>query len=307
MSRTLKALVIGGIFIVLGLLTFLVGYYFNSYRLDNIFEYEVEEKDPLSLKSYDALYPDSITMISIMTKRMPVTIESHDEGYIRLAYYENQDQSFEITESNGKLYLKKIDLGFFEENVSSNLRSLLIKNKEDNGVTIYIPSSYMGELLISTTLRDISVVNPLAFSKIKKIDFKNSYADINMNSVSGNILNLKNTGGRIDCSDMDFNDITVISTNADVRLDYLSSDKTEFLINKSSVEATNIISDDIRIESVSSQIRIGISAYSVQYSVEIEKSEKSEINLGQNIVDTLDKKIYIKAADSNIKIAFSLD
>jgi hypothetical protein len=41
--------------------------------------------------------------------------------------------------------------------------------------------------------------------------------------------------------------------------------------------------------------------------VEIEKSEKSEINLGQNIVDTLDKKIYIKAADSNIKVAFSLD
>ena len=113
MSRILKALITGGIFFILGLLTFLVGYHFNGYRLDNIFEYEAYEKDPLAFKSFEASSPDSITLISIATKRMPVVIKSHNEKFIRLEYYENQDQSFEITEANGKLLLKKKDLGFF--------------------------------------------------------------------------------------------------------------------------------------------------------------------------------------------------
>ncbi|HOD92990.1 MAG TPA: DUF4097 family beta strand repeat-containing protein [Clostridia bacterium] len=307
MSRTLKALIIGGIFIVVGLLVFLTGYYFNDYNLDNIFEYEVKQKDPLTFKTYESSNPNALKMISIITKRMPVVIKSHEGKYVTIEYYENQDQSFDIIESNGKLLFKKQDMGFFKENISHNFMSLLKKDKEENSITVYIPSSYAGELLVSTTMRDISIPDPLAFSQIKKIDFKNSYADIKIHSISGNILNLKNTGGNIDCSDIVFDNITIISTNANVRLDYMSSYTTEFLINKSSVEATNLMSDDIKIEAVSSQIRLGISAYSIQFSIEIEKSDKSEINLPENTGEQLNKKIHIKATDSNVKVIFTLD
>jgi hypothetical protein len=238
---------------------------------------------------------------------MPVTIQSHEEQYIRLEYYENPEQSFEITQAGGKLIVKKNDLGFFKENILLNLKSLLVKEKQDNGITVYMPSSYTGELLVSTTFGDISVRNALAFSKIKKIDFKNYRADIKMNSLSGNILNLMNTGGIIECSDISFEDITVISANADVKLNYISSDYTDFLINKSSLQAAGIISDNIKIETVSSQIDMAINAYSVQYSVVIEKSEKSQINLTENIVENADKRIRIKADDSIISVSFSLD
>ncbi len=156
-------------------------------------------------------------------------------------------------------------------------------------------------------MRDISVEEPLAFSNIKKLDFKNTFADIRMNSISGNILNIKNTRGNILCSDIDFNNITIISTNADVRLDYLSSDALEFLAIKSFIEATNIMSENIYIESASSQIRMGLSAYSDQFSVKIEKSEKSEINLAEKTAERSSKIITIKASDSNIKVTFSLD
>jgi len=128
-----------------------------------------------------------------------------------------------------------------------------------------------------------------------------------MHSLSGNILNLMNTGGIIECSDISFEDITVISTNADVKLNYISSDYTDFLINKSSVQAAGIISDNIKIETVSSQIDMAINAYSVQYSVMIEKSEKSQINLTESIVENADKRIRIKADDSIISVSFSLD
>jgi hypothetical protein len=128
-----------------------------------------------------------------------------------------------------------------------------------------------------------------------------------MNSLSGNILNLMNTGGIIECSDISFEDITVISANADVKLNYISSDYTDFLINKSSLQAAGIISDNIKIETVSSQIDMAINAYSVQYSVVIEKSEKSQINLTENIVENADKRIRIKADDSIISVSFSLD
>lgn len=307
MSRTLKAIIIGGVFMLLGLVIFLVGYFSNNRKADSLLEFEIRETTPLSLKSYDAPQPDSITMISIITKRMPVTIQSHEEQYIRLEYYENPEQSFEITQAGGKLIVKKNDLGFFKENVMFNLQSLLVKKKQDNGITVYIPSSYTGELLVSTTFGDISVRNALAFSKIKKIDFKNYRADIKMNSLSGNILNLMNTGGIIECSDISFEDITVISANADVKLNYISSDYTDFLINKSSLQAAGIISDNIKIETVSSQIDMAINAYSVQYSVMIEKSEKSQINLTENIVGNADKRIRIKADDSIISVSFSLD
>ncbi|MFA5341443.1 MAG: DUF4097 family beta strand repeat-containing protein [Clostridia bacterium] len=307
MSRILKALITGGILFVLGLLVFLAGYHFNGYRLDDIFEYEAYEKDPLILNYYDATSPDSIAFISITTKRMPVTIKSHNEKFIRFEYYKNKNQSFEITERNGKLLLKKQDVGFFKENVSLNLLSLLKTNKEENGITIYLPFSYQGELLVTTTMRDISVEEPLAFSNIKKIDFKNSFADIRMNSISGNIFNIKNTRGAIICSDIDFNNITIISSNADVRLDYLSSDTLDFLASKSYIEATNIMSENIHIDSNSSQVRIGISAYADQYSVKIEKSDKSEINLIEKTVEKSSKVIAIKATDSNIKMTFSLD
>lgn len=307
MSRTIKALIIGGVFMLLGLAIFLVGYFSNNRKADSLLEFEIRETTPLSLKSYDAPQPDSITMISIITKRMPVTIQSHEEQYIRLEYYENPEQSFEITQAGGKLIVKKNDLGFFKENILLNLKSLLVKEKQDNGITVYMPSSYTGELLVSTTFGDISVRNALAFSKIKKIDFKNYRADIKMNSLSGNILNLMNTGGIIECSDISFEDITVISANADVKLNYISSDYTDFLINKSSLQAAGIISDNIKIETVSSQIDMAINAYSVQYSVVIEKSEKSQINLTENIVENADKRIRIKADDSIISVSFSLD
>lgn len=307
MSRTLKAIIIGGVFMLLGLVIFLVGYFSNNRKADSLLEFEIRETTPLSLKSYDAPQPDSITMISIITKRMPVTIQSHEEQYIRLEYYENPEQSFEITQAGGKLIVKKNDLGFFKENILLNLKSLLVKEKQDNGITVYMPSSYTGELLVSTTFGDISVRNALAFSKIKKIDFKNYRADIKMNSLSGNILNLMNTGGIIECSDISFEDITVISANADVKLNYISSDYTDFLINKSSLQAAGIISDNIKIETVSSQIDMAINAYSVQYSVMIEKSEKSQINLTENIVGNADKRIRIKADDSIISVSFSLD
>ncbi|HHT94974.1 MAG TPA: DUF4097 family beta strand repeat-containing protein [Clostridia bacterium] len=307
MSRTLKAIIIGGVFMLLGLVIFLVGYFSNNRKADSLLEFEIRETTPLSLKSYDAPQPDSITMISIITKRMPVTIQSHEEQYIRLEYYENPEQSFEITQAGGKLIVKKNDLGFFKENILLNLKSLLVKEKQDNGITVYMPSSYTGELLVSTTFGDISVRNALAFSKIKKIDFKNYRADIKMNSLSGNILNLMNTGGIIECSDISFEDITVISANADVKLNYISSDYTDFLINKSSLQAAGIISDNIKIETVSSQIDMAINAYSVQYSVVIEKSEKSQINLTENIVENADKRIRIKADDSIISVSFSLD
>ena len=307
MSRTLKAIIIGGVFMLLGLVIFLVGYFSNNRKADSLLEFEIRETTPLSLKSYDAPQPDSITMISIITKRMPVTIQSHEEQYIRLEYYENPEQSFEITQAGGKLIVKKNDLGFFKENILLNLKSLLVKEKQDNGITVYMPSSYTGELLVSTTFGDISVRNALAFSKIKKIDFKNYRADIKMNSLSGNILNLMNTGGIIECSDISFEDITVISANADVKLNYISSDYTDFLINKSSLQAAGIISDNIKIETVSSQIDMAINAYSVQYLVVIEKSEKSQINLTENIVENADKRIRIKADDSIISVSFSLD
>lgn len=307
MSRTLKAIIIGGVFMLLGLVIFLVGYFSNNRKADSLLEFEIRETTPLSLKSYDAPQPDSITMISIITKRMPVTIQSHEEQYIRLEYYENPEQSFEITQAGGKLIVKKNDLGFFKENILLNLKSLLVKEKQDNGITVYMPSSYTGELLVSTTFGDISVRNALAFSKIKKIDFKNYRAGIQMHSLSGNILNLMNTGGIIECSDISFEDITVISANADVKLNYISSDYTDFLINKSSLQAAGIISDNIKIETVSSQIDMAINAYSVQYSVMIEKSEKSQINLTENIVGNADKRIRIKADDSIISVSFSLD
>ncbi|OQC01512.1 MAG: hypothetical protein BWX78_00034 [Firmicutes bacterium ADurb.Bin099] len=307
MSRTIKALIIGGIFMLLGLVIFLVGYFSNNRNLDSLLEFEIRGTTPLSSKSYDAPQPDSITMISIITKRMPVSVQSHDEQYIRLEYYENADQSFEITQTGGKLIVKKNDLGFLKENVTLNLKSLLVKEKQDNGITVYVPSSYTGELLVSTTFGDIAVRNALAFSGIKKIDFKNYRAGILMHSLSGNILNLMNTGGIIECSDISFEDITVISTNAEVKLNYISSDYTDFLINKSSVQAAGIISDNIKIETVSSQIDMAINAYSVQYSVMIEKSEKSQINLTESIVENADKRIRIKADDSIISVSFSLD
>ena len=44
---------------------------------------------------------------------MPITIKAHDEDHIIIEYLENQDQLFEITDNNGKLFQKQ-DTGFLK-------------------------------------------------------------------------------------------------------------------------------------------------------------------------------------------------
>jgi len=306
MSRTLKALIIGGIFCVLGLVTFFIGYHFNGYRLDNIFAYEAPVEDPLVKKSYELTDPDDLVLISISTKRMPITIKAHDEDQIIIEYLENQDQLFEITDNNGKLFFKKQDTGFFEEYISSNIMAYL-KKEEPEGIVLYIPKTYDGELYASTSFGDISIPDALSFSLIKKIDFKNSFADVNINSLSGNILNLKVARGNINCSDIKFKSITFICTSCNVQADYISSEKLDIITKKGIIDASNIMSDNIDVDADGADIHLRLLAYSNQYNIKINEDHKSILNFEQTSDYQTDKEIVIKTNGSMINITFTLD
>ena len=47
MSRTIKALIIGGIFMLLGLVIFLVGYFSNNRNLDSLLELKSAKQLPV--------------------------------------------------------------------------------------------------------------------------------------------------------------------------------------------------------------------------------------------------------------------
>lgn len=306
MSRTLKALIIGGSFCLLGLIIFFIGYHFNDNRLDNIISFEATKEDPLILKKYESVKPSSLGIINITTKRMPVTIKSHDEDYLMLEYYENQDQLFEVLESNGKLFLKKKDTSFLKEFITSNVLAY-IKKDLVSGIILHIPSSYKGELIVNTTFGDISIPDSLAFNQIRKIDFKNTFADINLKSLSGTTLNLKTTRGNIDCSDIRFKNITLIASNATVHFDYIESDNIDIVSNKSTIEGTNILSSNLNLDAKSSKSRLSLWEYSSQYSVEVNKTGNSDVNILESILEDLPKRLTIKASDSTIRIFFSRD
>jgi len=308
MTRTVKALIAGGALCVLGLGIAFLGFYMNGYRTDNLLVIPDTVDTTLISKTYSSSDPDALTLISITTKRMPVTVMTHDGPDITVEYYESEEQTFLITEEKGKLFIKKTDLKFFDEYIISDIKAWFYKLMGmKNEIIIYLPSSYDQELIISTSLGDITVPEPLAFFAIKKIDFKTADGNISMQSLSGNIANLKTSGGVIECNDMKFNNFTVISTNGTIALNYIDAHVLEIKAVNSITRAVNIQADDITVDATDGSLRLDILGYMVEYDITTSFKGDAELNIFDQEGSDETKNLTVLVEDTKATVTFSLD
>ncbi|MFA7673529.1 MAG: DUF4097 family beta strand repeat-containing protein [Clostridia bacterium] len=308
MTRTVKALLSGAVLCVLGFAVAFLGYYMNGYRTDNILIMADTADATLFQKTYSSSDPDALTLISITTKRMPVTVMTHEGPDITVEYYESEEQTFLITEERGKLFIKRNDLKLFDEYVTSAINAWFFRLKGiPNEIIIYMPSSYDQELIISTSSGDISIPEPLAFSGIKKIDFKTVNGDISMQSLSGNIANLKTSKGVIACNDMKFNNFTVISTKGTITLNYIDANVLEIRTADSITQAVNIQADDITVETTDGSIRLDILGYMVEYDITTSCKGDGVLNISDQTGSDEAKDLTVFVEDTKATVTFSLD
>ncbi len=302
MNRTLKALIIGGSICLLGLIVFLVGYYKNDKNLGDIFVFEQEEKSESVEVIYTAKNPASIDFVMVSTKKTPIEIYTHDKNFIQIEYKENDNMTFELTESKNKLILKRNPETFFKEHVLDPLVNLVLK-EEDEKIVLHIPSSYTGELLVSTSNGDINISQNMAFKAIKKLDLKNAFGSINIHTLSGNILNIASNRGDITCRDVRFNNTNLIANNSKVSLEYLQSPSLNFIIDNSNLNMQKVMADNIKASVHKSDFVLNISDYRSLFSVNI-TSSKSIVNLENKFVENSNKVIDMTVSDSTIDISF---
>jgi hypothetical protein len=308
MTRIVKALITGAVLCVLGLAVAFLGFYMNGYRTDNLIAMSDTADTTLFKKTYSSSDPDALTLISITTKRMPVTVITHDSPDITVEYYESEEQTFNITEERGKLFIKRNDLKLFDEYVTSAINAWFFRQKGiPNEIIIHMPSSYDQELIISTSRGDISIPDPLAFSDIKKMDFKTAYGSIFMQSLSGNIANLKTSGGDIVCNDMKFNNFTVISTKGTVTLNYIDTNVMEIKTTDSITQAVNIQADDVTIEAKDGSVRLDILGYMVEYDITTSRKGDAVLNISDQSGSDDAKDLNILVEDAKANVTFSLD
>ena len=253
-----------GVLLVLGVACAIVGAALNGGTIKNIEQENFEDKSRTFENCREMTISDYDTDVEIISTN----------GEMRVDYTESEKSRYEITETDGKVGIKKkADLRFFDFSVVTDKRKLIL----------YVPESYDGVLDISTSNSKLTAEG-ISASETK---FDSSNGSITLTGCTLGDLTISGSTGRCTISACGSGE-TVIDyySNSDVIMEELTATgKLTVDSSNGTIKLDGITAKELRAEMSNGQITAG--TISVLGKAELENSN-GRITIGSITAEELE-------------------
>lgn len=238
-----KLYLVGGIAIAAGIAVFMAGFSQLGFDISR-----VTTQPPYTEKTYTA--KADCTVLDITDKNVPVELTAADVETVSVTYMENEQRTYEISETNGTLRIEKkekLRLQDFFFNVS--FVSPVLK--------IQVPRDFAGVLNVKTSNAEISAQSISA----KEGQFATSNASVLLRNVtSAGALSVDTQNGRVALEQVETAGLTCSTTNnsivlSDVTAQNVRAESTNgeiglYRVTSATDIFANTTNDGIRMEAV---------------------------------------------------------
>lgn len=208
MKNAGKILLASMVTLIVGFGIFMVGFAMADFQLENVSSVKYSQKDYSSLQE--------ITQIEVNDRNMAVDVVPSPDSQVHITYYENKNNTYQISENNGRLQVYK--------NVkrASNWLSFGV-NLQRVHLTIQIPANFAGSIDLSSTNSKIWVSGVSA--KDLTINTTNGVIDIEQLAVAENLV-CDTTNAKIGLDQVSAASVTVTATNGVLELEEIAAGDT---------------------------------------------------------------------------------
>ena len=227
---------------------------------------------------------DTYNHINIETTIVDINIYKSNDGTNKVTTKENNSFKFDVSVSNGTLFIKEVDnrkfydriFSFGEYKVNLYLASDVIESLVINGATgdvkvekglvfntasiqittgdIEFSSNVLKSMNIKNTTGDVEVEDNNTFCDI---EIKTTTGDVDITDVNCSSLKVSLTTGEVDLSSVIVtNDITVNSTTGDISFDGIDGANIYITVTTGDVEGTILTSKFFVAESTTGKINV---------------------------------------------------
>ena len=240
-----------GILIVLGVACTIAGAALNGGTIKNIEQENFEDKSRTFENCREMTISDYDTDVEIITTN----------GEMRVDYTESDKVRYEISETNGRVGIKKkADLRLFDFSVVTDKRKLIL----------YVPESYDGVLDISTSNSKLTAEGISAGET--KLD--NSNGNVTLTGCSLGDFNVSLSNGRCDVISCGGSGAVIGNSNGDIVIEELTtSGKLTVDSSNGTIKLDGITAKELRAEMSNGQITAG--TISVLGKAELENSKNA--------------------------------
>ena len=270
-------LITAGILVVLGTVCVTVGAGMNGGTIKNIEQEVFEEKTRTFESCHEMTIDDQDTDIEIVPT----------DGEMRVDYTESEKVRYEITETNGKVRIKKkADIRLFDYAVVFDRQKL----------TLYIPAGFDGVLDVSTSNASLSVEGISA----GKTTFDDTNGNMTLTGCTFGDLGVSGSNGRCEIRSCTSSDAVVDFSNSDVMAEELTlSGKLTVGSSNGTIKLDGVTSKELDIGMSNGQITAG--TLSVLGKAEFENSNGritiTSITAGELSADNSNGGIKLDYAD----------
>ena len=250
----------------------------------------------LSTVSYDriekVINPQDITSIYANIKSEDIEIVYKDIDEIRVTYYDNKYEEYEISTRNDQLWIQ------FEDNRPWYKHIGVFIGKMDCDIVVEVPRNLKLDIEVNSRSGCIYVDGLIT----GKLDIETSSGDVELKNITSDILIMETTSGSVEANDLSIGSITAESTSGDVELNNCYGDKLLMDTVSGSVDFHKIEYSDITLSSTSGDIEGTIVGSRQEYSI------SSETTSGDNNLGNYDyngtKSLKVSTTSGDIEIDF---
>ena len=237
-----------GVLLVLGVACAIAGAALNGGTIKNIEQENFEDKSRTFDNCRELTISDYDTDVEIISTN----------GEMRVDYTESEKSRYEITETDGKVGIKKkADLRLFDYTIVTEKRKLIL----------YVPEGYDGELDISTSNSKLTAEG-ISASETK---FDSSNGSVTLTGCTLGDLTISGSNGRCTISACGSGETVIDYSNSDVITEELTaSGKLTVDSSNGTIKLDGITAKELRAETSNGQITAG--TISVLGKAELENS-----------------------------------
>lgn len=251
-------------------------------------------------KKYMSMSIDGISEINVNTSFSKITLSPTDNEEISFSYYQSNKEYYDFNVSSSRLSMKSVNNKRWYDYISVNPFNINFKNRE---ITIEVPRSYSGSLVLNTSYGDISVygLDGLVF-----VDLKTSYGDISTSNITTKQrMDIKSSYGDLAIKRCNVGqDITLDTSYGTIDLVSLTASSINAGTSYGDISLIQLAVDNIKLKSSFGDITGNIDGYYDDYRI------RSHTSMGDNNLPhskaSGEKGLDVDTSHGDINIEFDL-
>jgi len=236
-----------------------------------------------------------ITRLLAESSNHSIKVLPVDGNEIRITYYVNDFESYEIQNENGYLTLQHIVKKHWPVFSGFNL------DLRDTSVIIELPAVYLGSLNLKTSNARISLENLKFKGPVEAITSNASVSAQNL--ISGDEINLKTSNGRIEMANIEAARVVGKTSNTNLDADQIHTSYLELVSSNGSIQASAVQSDEIILNTSNGKIYGTIIGNSQEYQIQSHTSNAK--NSLENLGGSGPHKLTVKTSNGSIGLKFT--